>query len=108
MTAAHRRTAVKVAQETAEALGATMSERHACRLVGVPRATHRYAGRRPTHAVLRERLRALAGERPRWGYRRLAVLLAREGHVRNHKLVPWSWSCPALDTAGESVKRPRP
>jgi len=68
-------------------LGTSMSERQACRLVGVARATRRYAGGRPTHRVVRERLRALAGERPRWGYRRLAVLLAREGHVLNHKLV---------------------
>lgn len=87
VTAEHRRTVVTLAQETAEALGVAMSERRACRLVGVPRATHRYRGRRPTHAVLRERLRALAAERPRWGYRRLAVLPAREGHVLNHKLV---------------------
>ena len=87
VTAEHRRTAVRQAQETAEALGTPMSERRACRLVGMPRATHRYAGRRPTHGAVRERLRALAGERPRWGYRRLAVLLAREGHVLNHKLV---------------------
>ena len=87
VTAEQRRTAVQLAQATAEALGTAMSERHACRLVGIPRATHRYAGRRPTHGAVRERLRALAGERPRWGYRRLAVLLAREGHVLNHKLV---------------------
>lgn len=87
VTAEQRRTAVRLAQETAEAEGGHMSERRACRLVGVARATHRYAGRRPTHAVVRERLRTLAAERPRWGYSRLAVLLAREGHVLNHKLV---------------------
>ena len=55
--------------------------------MGVPRATHRYRGRRPAHAALRERRRALAAERPRWGYRRLAVLLTRGGHARHHKLV---------------------
>ncbi len=87
MTAEQRRTAVKRAQETAEVLGEAMSERRACRLVGIGRATHRYQGRRPAHAAVRERLCALAAERPRWGYRRLAVLLAREGHVLNHKLV---------------------
>lgn len=67
--------------------GATISERHACQLVGVARATHRYQPRGATHAGVRERLRVLAIERPRWGYRRLAVLLAREGQGRNHKLV---------------------
>ncbi len=66
VTAEHRRTAVKVAQETAEALGTIMSERRACRLVGAARATHRYQARRPTHAAVRARLRELAAERPRW------------------------------------------
>jgi putative transposase len=87
VTAEQRRTAVRVAQETALQFGAPLSERRACRLLDVPRATHRYVLRRPTHAALRERLRALALERPRWGYRRLAVLLTREGHRVNHKLV---------------------
>jgi putative transposase len=39
------------------------------------------------HARLRERLRALAGERRRFGYRRLHELLRREGWRANHKLV---------------------
>ncbi len=39
------------------------------------------------HARLRERLRALAGERRRFGYRRLHELLRREGWKANHKLV---------------------
>ena len=39
------------------------------------------------HARLRERLRALAGERRRFGYRRLHELLRREGFMANHKLV---------------------
>jgi putative transposase len=38
-------------------------------------------------APIRERLRVLAGERPRWGYRRLHVLLKREVGVMNHKRV---------------------
>jgi putative transposase len=87
VTTEHRRTVVKLAQETAIQCGAAMSERHACMLIGLPRATHRYHLRRTSHAVLRARLRAFAAERPRWGYRRLAVLLRREGHTVNHKLV---------------------
>jgi transposase InsO family protein len=39
------------------------------------------------HARLRERLRALAGEHRRFGYRRLHALLRREGWRANHKLV---------------------
>lgn len=76
-----------LAQETALQMGAHLSERRACRLLAMPRATHRYRPRRPSHAALRARLRTLATERPRWGYRRLAVLLEREGHRVNHKLV---------------------
>lgn len=87
VTTEHRRTVVKLAQETALQCGAAMSERHACTLIGLPRATHRYLRRRTSHEVLRARLRAFAAERPRWGYRRLAVLLRREGHTVNHKLV---------------------
>ena len=44
-----------------------------------------YRCRRPDDAALRERLRALAHERRRFGYRRLHVLLRREGFTVNHK-----------------------
>jgi putative transposase len=49
--------------------------------------TIRYHLRRPDDLGLRERLRALAQERRRFGYRRLHVLLRREGHLVNHKRV---------------------
>ena len=62
-----------------------MSERRACILVGADRATVRYQSRRPAEVDLRERLRTLAGERRRFGYRRLHVLLRREGLVLNRK-----------------------
>ena len=45
----------------------------------------RYRATRPDDAVLREWLKALAQERRRFGYRRLHVLLRREGHVVNKK-----------------------
>ena len=45
----------------------------------------RYRSRRPDDADLRERLCALAAERRRFGYRRLHVLLRREGYVMNRK-----------------------
>jgi putative transposase len=65
-----------------------VSERRACRVVGVCRSSMRY---RPTpradEPVLRRRLRELALERRRFGYRRLHVLLAREGVAVNHKRV---------------------
>jgi len=62
-----------------------MSERRACRVIGCVRMTVRYCSRKPPDAVLRERLRALAHERRRFGYRRLHVLLRREGFIVNHK-----------------------
>lgn len=45
----------------------------------------RYETTRPGDAELRDRMKALAHERRRFGYRRLHVLLRREGHVVNHK-----------------------
>jgi putative transposase len=45
----------------------------------------RYRSRRPDDQALRERLRALAHERRRFGYRRLHVFLKREGYAVNHK-----------------------
>ena len=62
-------------------------KRRACRVVATDRSSVRYRRRRPDDGVLRERLRALAQERRRFGYRRLWVLLRREGHAVNRKRV---------------------
>jgi len=62
-----------------------MSERRACSLVGADRTMIRYRRRRPDDADLRERLRSLAGQRRRFGYRRLHVLLRQEGWTVNRK-----------------------
>jgi putative transposase len=62
-----------------------MSERRACRVIGCARMTVRYRSRRPDDAAVRDRLKALAHERRRFGYRRLHVLLKREGYAVNHK-----------------------
>lgn len=65
-----------------------MSERHACRLLGLGRSTHRYRARRNERdAGLRARLRELASKRMRFGYRRLTAMLVREGIAANHKRV---------------------
>jgi putative transposase len=56
-----------------------MSERRACSILAVDRKTIRYRSRRPADADLRTRLRDLAAERRRFGYRRLFILLRREG-----------------------------
>ena len=58
-----------------------LSERRACSLIGADRSTIRYRSCRPGDAALRGRLRELARERRRFGYRRLFVLLRREGET---------------------------
>ena len=65
----------------------SVSERRACRLIGMSRCTKRYAPRRDPQDALRVRLRDLAASRVRYGYRRLQVLLRREGWAVNHKRV---------------------
>ena len=64
-----------------------VSERRACRAIGAARSTHRYQSCRDQRAELRIRLRDLAASRVRYGYRRLHILLKREGWQVNHKLV---------------------
>jgi putative transposase len=67
--------------------GFRVSERRACRVAGVPRSTCRYRSQARDQAALRVRLRDLAAARVRYGYRRLHVLLRREGWRVNHKRV---------------------
>jgi len=62
-----------------------MSERRACRLIEADRKTVRYRSRRPRDDALRGRLRELASEQRRFGYRRLHVLLRAEGCIVNRK-----------------------
>jgi hypothetical protein len=57
----------------------SLSERRACSIVGADRKMIRYRSSRPSDAELRGRLRDLANERRRSGYRRLFILLRREG-----------------------------
>ena len=63
------------------------SERRACRLTKLARSTARYQARRVEQEELRLRLRALAVARPRFGYRRLGILLRKEFGRLNQKRV---------------------
>lgn len=67
--------------------GFRVSERRACRVATVPRSSCRYRSVAADQTVLRLRLRDLAATRVRYGYRRLHVLLRREGWRVNHKRV---------------------
>ena len=55
-----------------------MSERRACNLVAADRKMIRYRSRRPPDVELRARLRDLANQRRRFGYRRLFILLRKQ------------------------------
>jgi len=83
-----KREAVQVAREEAK-----LSERRACGLLGMHRGSCRYRRRERQDTALRARLREIAVERPRFGYRRVHELLRREQEngiakwVVNHKRV---------------------
>lgn len=61
------------------------SQRRACALAGIDPRVYRYRSTRPDDAGVRTRMRALAAERRRFGYRRLHLLLEREGVTLNWK-----------------------
>jgi len=82
VTAGERR---RVVREVRAAVG--ISERRAVRFTGFPRATVRYRSVREPQDALRTRVRQLASERVRWGYRRIHILLVREGWPVNRKRV---------------------
>jgi len=63
-----------------------VSQRRVCELLGMAESSYRYRSRR-NDAALRNRLVELAREKPRFGYRRLHVLLRRTGERVNHKRV---------------------
>jgi putative transposase len=64
-----------------------LSERRVCSLFGFPRSTMRYQTERVIAPELVADLRQVAMERPRFGYRRLHVMLRRKGWTVNKKLV---------------------
>jgi putative transposase len=76
------------------------SERRACELMEIAVSSYRYRSQRQGDDALREELVALAGEKPRFGYRRLHVLLRQGGERVNHKRV---WR--VYREAGWCVKR---
>ena len=79
------------------------SLRRACRVIGLSTATWRYQRRtNATNVAVLARLQAHAGERARFGYRRLHILLERDGLVVNHKRVHRIYR-----TAGLQVRRRR-
>lgn len=84
-----------------------VSERRACNAMGFGRASHRYQSRRDTEVALRMRLKELAESRVRYGYRRLHVLLQREGWCVNHKRLYRLYCEEGLSIRTRSPKRRR-
>src|SRR6188768_1176611 len=62
-----------------------VSQRRACQALRIDRSTVRYTSTRPDDAPLREAMKAVAAERRRFGYRRIHVMLDRQGIVMNQK-----------------------
>lgn len=80
-----------------------VSERRACRLVGIRRSTHRYQAKESIEKdQLKERIIELAMTWRRFGYRRIHALLCREGWQVNHKRIYRLYR-----NAGLSVRRRR-
>lgn len=105
MTAVQRRAAVTTLQQAATARATPLSERQVCRYLGLHRSPVRYRSRRAADAELRERLRALAAAKPRWGYRRLYWQLRRDGHAVNHKRVYRLYRAEGLAVRRRTRKR---
>ena len=82
------------------------SLRRACRVIGLSTATWRYQRRTTTlNATVLARLQAHAALRARFGYRRLHILLAREGLVVNHKRVHRLYRAAGLQVRRRRRKR---
>ena len=81
------------------------SERRACKLLSMDRTTYRYQPRPDHNAELREKLIALARQKPRYGYRRLCALLERDGSKASAQRVYRIYSAEHL--AVRRLKRKR-
>ena len=81
-----------------------VSERRACRLIQLSRTAYRYRHRRPSQDALRKRIKEIALSRVRYGYKRVHVMLLREGIQVNHKRVHRLYCLEGLQLRS---KRPR-
>ena len=82
------------------------SERRACRVLNQPRSSQRRKPQpRDDEAALTKRMRELVRERPRFGYRRIAVLLKREGWRANFKRIYRLWRQEGLKVPRKKRKR---
>jgi len=91
--------------QVAYATGHGLSQRRACTLIGVGRSALRYRSTKAeTDAPVLARMAALAAQYPRYGYRRIAIFLEREGHVMSFGRCHRLWRLAKLQVPR---KRPR-
>lgn len=91
------------------------SERRACALLSIARSTVKYECRMERRdAPLIEAMRELAGQYPRYGYRRIHVFMARRGHLMSTDRMHRLWRLAKLQVPRKrprkriSISRPRP
>jgi len=82
-----------------------VSQRRAIRWTGFPRSTIRYRTQRAPQMELRERIKALAGQHVRWGYRMIHSVLVREGWGANRKRVQRMYREEGLAVRRKSRRR---
>lgn len=82
-----------------------VSERRACRVLKAPRSTQQYKSTRDDQASLKKRIKEIAETRVRYGYRRIHVLLRREGWVVNPKRIYRLYKEMGLQLRNKTPKR---
>lgn len=82
-----------------------VSVRRACRLIRFRRASLYYQSRKPEQAYLTQRIRALAAQKPKYGYKRITILLRREGWKVNPKRVYRLYKQEGLEMRKKVPKR---
>jgi putative transposase len=64
-----------------------LSERHACRLLGISHTAYRYQAKKEDDRKIKDQLGQLAERKPRWGFGRMKDRLRNHGYRWNHKRV---------------------
>lgn len=84
----------------------SVSERRSCQVTGIHRSTHRYQSVRPSQEALRRKIRELAQSRIRYGYKRVHILLKRQGIHVNKKRVHRLYCEEGLQLRARRRRRP--
>jgi putative transposase len=93
-------------KQVAHVRGRGISLRRACALLGVARSTIGYESRLSKRdAPVLDAMRELAGQYPRFGYRRIQVFLARNGHVMSADRAYRLWRTAALQVPRRRPRR---